>query len=65
MINGIPIMEAETLSVNVGVPFGSSFDWAAMIDKMVSLSRQCLGCLHRILDYLDSNTSPLTRLSLD
>ena len=32
---------------------------ATMIDKMVSRSRQRLGCLHRILDYLDSNTLQL------
>ena len=30
-----------------------------MIDKMVSHSRQRLGCLCRILDYLDSNTLQL------
>ena len=30
-----------------------------MIDQIVSHSRQHLGCLRRILDYLDSNTLQL------
>ena len=58
MMDGIPIMEAETLSV-LGFHFGFHFDchltWAAMIDKIISCNRQHIGYLHRILDYLDSN----------
>ena len=58
VMDGISIKEAETLSV-LGFHFDCHFTWAAMIDKMVSCSRQCLGCLRRILDYLDSNTLQL------
>ena len=58
VMDGISIKEAETLSV-LGFHFDRHFTWAAMIDKMVSCNRQCLGCLHRILDYLDSNTLQL------
>ena len=49
---------AETLSV-LGFHFDRRLTWAAMIDMMVSRSRQRLGCLRRILDYLDSNTLQL------
>ena len=55
VMDGIPIVEVETLSV-LGFRFDRRLTWAAMIDKMVSRSRQHLGCLSRILDYLDSNT---------
>ena len=55
-MDSIPITEAETLSV-LGFHFDCRLTWAAMIDKMVSLSRQRLGCLRRILDYLNSNTT--------
>ena len=58
VMDGIPIKEAETLSV-LGFHFDCHLTWAAMIDKMVSHSRQRLGCLRRILDYLDSNTLQL------
>ena len=43
----------------LGFRFDHRLTWAAMIDMMVSCSRQCLECLHRILDYLDSNTLQL------
>ena len=43
----------------LGFCFDRRLTWAAMIDKMVSHSRQCLGCLRRILDYLDANTLQL------
>ena len=58
VMDGIPIVEVETLSV-LGFRFDRRLTWAAMIDKMVSRSRQHLGCLSRILDYLDSNTLQL------
>ena len=58
VMDGIPIKEAETLSV-LGFHFDRRLTWAAMIDVMVSRSRQRLGCLRRILDYLDSNTLQL------
>ena len=48
----------ETLSV-LGFHFDRRLTWAAMIDMMVSRSRQRLGCLRRILDYLDPNTLQL------
>ena len=54
MMDGIPIMEAETLSV-LGFHFDCHLTWAAMIDKIISRNRQHMGYLHRILDYLDSN----------
>ena len=57
-MDGIPIVEVETLSVLVFC-FDCRLTWAAMIDKMVSRSRQCLGCLRRILDYLHFNTLQL------
>ena len=55
VMDSIPIVEVETLSA-LGFHFDHRLTWAAMIDKMVSCSRQRLGCLCRILDYLDSNT---------
>ena len=55
VMDSIPIVEVETLSV-LGFHFDRRLTWAAVIDKMVSCSRQRLGCLSRILDYLDSNT---------
>ena len=58
-MDGVPIVEVETLSV-LGFWFDRRLTWAAMIDKMVSRSRQHLGCLRIILDYLDSNTLQLT-----
>ena len=65
VMDGIPIVEVETLSV-LGFHFDLRLTWAAVIDKMVSRSRQRLGCLSRILDYLDSNTyNLLIRLSSD
>ena len=57
-MDGIPIKEAETLSV-LGFHFDRRLSWTAMIDTMVSRSIQRLGCLRRILDYLDSNTLQL------
>ena len=57
-MDSIPITEAETISVQ-GFHFDRHLTWAAMIDKMVSCSGQRLGCLRRILDYLDSNTLQL------
>ena len=57
-MDGIPIVEVETLSV-LGFRFDHCLTWAAMIDKMVSRSRQRLGCLRRILDYLDANALQL------
>ena len=57
-MDGIPIKEAETLSV-LGFHFDHWLTWAAMIDVMVSRSRQRLGCLRKILDYLNSNTLQL------
>ena len=44
VMDGIPIKEAETLSV-LGFHFDHRLTWAAMIDTMVSRSRQRLGCL--------------------
>ena len=58
VMDGIPIKEAEILSV-LGFHFDRCLTWTAMIDKMVSHSRQGLGCLRRILDYLDSHTLQL------
>ena len=57
-MDGTPIKEAETLSV-LGFHLDHRLTWAAMIDMMVSRSRQRLGCLRRILDYIDSNTLEL------
>ena len=57
-MDGIPTVEVETLSV-LGFSFDHRLAWTAMIDKMVSCIRQRLGCLCRILDYLDSNTLQL------
>ena len=54
VMDGIPIKEAETLSM-LGFHFDHRLTWATMIGKMVSHSRQHLGCLRRILDYLYSN----------
>ena len=58
VMDSVPIVEVETMSV-LGFRFDRRLTWAAMIDKMVSHSRQRLGCLRRILDYLDSNTLQL------
>ena len=58
VMDGTPIKEAETLSV-LGFHFDRRLTWAAMIDMMVSHSRQRLGCLRRISDYIDSNTLQL------
>ena len=44
VMDSIPIVEVETLSV-LGFRFDRRLTWAAMIDKMVSRSRQRLGCL--------------------
>ena len=55
VMDGIPIKEAETLSV-LGFYFDHCLTWAAMIDMTVLRSRQHLGFLYRIFDYLDSNT---------
>ena len=63
VMDDIPIVEVETLSV-LGFRFDRHLTWAAMIDKMVSRSRQCLGWLRRILDYLDSNTLQLAYKAL-
>ena len=42
--------------MDVGFHFDCHLTWAAMIDTMVSHRRQHLGCLRKILDYLDFNT---------
>ena len=53
VMDGIPIVEVETLSV-LGFCFDCRLTWVVMIDEMASHSRQRFGCLRRILDYLDS-----------
>ena len=58
VMNGIPIKGVETLCV-LGFHFDHRLTWTAMIDMMVSRSRQRLGCLRRILDYLNSYTLQL------
>ena len=57
-MDGIHIKEAETLSV-LGFHSNCRLTWAAMIDTKLSHCRQHVGCLHRILDYLGSNTLQL------
>ena len=52
------VKEAETISVLV-FHFDCRLTWAAMIDKIVSCSRQRLGCPRNILVYLDSSTLKL------
>jgi len=55
VMDDIPIERTVILSV-LGFYFDHRLIWATMIDKMVSRSRQRLGCLYRILD---SNTFQL------